>query len=260
MKDNLPIVFVLITIGWVGGYFMLALILDSIFKSLSKSKHVFKIQDTGFKDHHFKREVFYSFISCLIFSAATCLLYWMHDSGETQLYTTIDPYKIIYYPFSLILVLIAQDFYFYWTHRLLHLPFLMRRVHATHHLSHQPSTYTAFSFHPVEAVIQAAILPILPCIIPMHTSVIFIFAVYNLIVNMIGHSGYEFFPVWFKKSWFGRISNTPVYHDYHHQRANGNFGLYFNVWDKWMNTYKPISEKNFYSIKEIEEKNKIINS
>ena len=47
---------------------------------------------------------------------------------------------------SLVLMVIAHDAYFYWTHRLMHDPRLFRRMHRRHHRSHNPSPFTAYSF------------------------------------------------------------------------------------------------------------------
>ena len=49
---------------------------------------------------------------------------------------------------------------FYWMHRFMHLPGIFKAVHKVHHLSHNPSPWAAFSFHPLEAIIEAGILPV----------------------------------------------------------------------------------------------------
>lgn len=50
---------------------------------------------------------------------------------------------------------VMHDVYFYATHRLLHTRPLYKWVHSWHHRAHNPSPWTAFSFHPVEALVQA---------------------------------------------------------------------------------------------------------
>jgi lathosterol oxidase len=58
---------------------------------------------------------------------------------------------------SLALMLLLHDAWFYWTHRLMHHPKIFRHVHLVHHRSINPSPWAAYSFHPIEAVIEAGI-------------------------------------------------------------------------------------------------------
>ena len=44
-------------------------------------------------------------------------------------------------------------------------------------------------------------------------------------------------------SWLGKFFSTPTNHIQHHDSFKGNFGLYFNLWDRWMGTNHPDYEK-----------------
>ena len=55
---------------------------------------------------------------------------------------------------SLVLMIIAHDAWFYWTHRLIHDRRLFRRFHRRHHRSNNPSPFTAYSFDLGEAAIN----------------------------------------------------------------------------------------------------------
>jgi sterol desaturase/sphingolipid hydroxylase (fatty acid hydroxylase superfamily) len=35
------------------------------------------------------------------------------------------------------------------------------------------------------------------------------------------------------------LMTTTTHHDMHHQQFNGNYGLYFTWWDRWMGTEFP---------------------
>jgi sterol desaturase/sphingolipid hydroxylase (fatty acid hydroxylase superfamily) len=133
-------------------------------------------------------------------------------------------------------MIFLHDAYFYWTHRLLHLRGWYEKIHITHHLSSSPNPWTALAFHPVEAVIQAAIFPVIIMTIPTHPVALFIFLFYMVFMNVRGHSGFQLFPFENGMDKWDWWNNSSKQHDEHHQYAKGNYGLYFTLWDKWMKT------------------------
>ena len=70
-----------------------------------------------------------------------------------------------------------------------------------------------------------------------------------MIYNVIGHLGYELYPKGFSKSRLGRWVNTSVSHNQHHQYFNGNYGLYFLWWDRWMGTLREGYDQQFEEVK-----------
>ncbi|NBW42885.1 MAG: hypothetical protein EBR29_03555, partial [Sphingobacteriia bacterium] len=44
------------------------------------------------------------------------------------------------------------------------------------------------------------------------------------------------------KSKWGSWVNTSRHHNLHHARFQGNYGLYFLIWDRWMGTLKTVPE------------------
>jgi sterol desaturase/sphingolipid hydroxylase (fatty acid hydroxylase superfamily) len=42
--------------------------------------------------------------------------------------------------------------------------------------------------------------------------------------------------------------NTPTNHVMHHEKLRGNYGLYFNVWDRLMGTNHKDYEKRFEEV------------
>ncbi|MFZ4070311.1 MAG: sterol desaturase family protein [Caulobacterales bacterium] len=62
-----------------------------------------------------------------------------------------------WYWVCLVLMIVAHDAYFYWTHRLIHHPKLFRAFHRRHHKSHNPSPFTAYSFDIGEVAFQARV-------------------------------------------------------------------------------------------------------
>jgi sterol desaturase/sphingolipid hydroxylase (fatty acid hydroxylase superfamily) len=88
-------------------------------------------------------------------------------------------------------------------------------------------------------VVQALIGPIVVCLIPMHGLAFAAFMAWQIIFNVFGHLGHEIYPGWFFRTAAGRWLNTPTHHHLHHEQFRGNYGLYFNVWDRLMGTNLP---------------------
>ena len=149
---------------------------------------------------------------------------------------------------SIVLALLVHDTYFYWTHRLMHLPRLFPLFHRIHHLSNNPSPWAAYSFAPAEAVLQAGIFPLMVMILPIHPLAFVLFTLWQILFNVVGHTGFEFHPRWLMKTplWF--FLNTPTNHVMHHETMRGNYGLYFNIWDRLMGTSHPDYESRFREV------------
>ncbi|MEO1448245.1 MAG: sterol desaturase family protein [Bacteroidota bacterium] len=196
----------------------------------------------------YQREIGFSILSLVIFSGVGAGLFWAKACGWTRLYLDIDAYGWGWWIMSLILLIILHDTWFYWTHRLMHLPKVFPLVHRIHHLSHNPSPWAAFAFHPLEALLEIGFLPIAAMIFPMHRSIIIIFSLWMMFFNIVGHLGYELFPKGFVSHPFWRWTNTSTHHNIHHRSHRHNFGLYFNFWDRMMGTNHPRYEELFEEV------------
>jgi sterol desaturase/sphingolipid hydroxylase (fatty acid hydroxylase superfamily) len=66
---------------------------------------------------------------------------------------------------------------------------------------------------------------------------------------VIGHAGYEYNRRRFIDTWFLRtFINTPTAHAMHHEKIRGNYGLYFNFWDRLMGTNHEEYERRFREV------------
>lgn len=140
---------------------------------------------------------------------------------------------------SLVLMIVAHDAYFYWTHRAMHDPRLFRSFHRRHHRSHNPSPFSAYSFDLAEAAVQAAYVPLWMLVVPTPWAVVGLFMLHQIARNTLGHSGYELFPAGRDGRPLFGVLTTVTHHDLHHERARWNFGLYFTWWDRLMGTEHP---------------------
>lgn len=140
---------------------------------------------------------------------------------------------------SLILMIVAHDAWFYWTHRLIHDRRLFRTFHRRHHRSNNPSPFTAYSFDLGEAAINALFVPLWVLLVPTTWGAVGLFMLHQIVRNTIGHSGYELFPA--RRDGRPLLSwiTTVTHHDLHHAQAGYNYGLYFTFWDKVMGTEHP---------------------
>lgn len=204
-----------------------------------------KIQATFPRSADVLREILFSLASLGIFAAVGVFSVTLKRLGWTQLYYQIDQHGPTYFIFSVVALIILQDSWFYWTHRWLHWRPLFRLVHSLHHRSHNPSPWAAFSFHPVEALIQALVYPLVILFLPVHPLAVAIWLLYMTAMNVGGHLGFELFPKGFVRHWLFRWHNTSVHHNMHHSDIHFNYGLYFNLWDRIMGTNHPDYEQCF---------------
>jgi sterol desaturase/sphingolipid hydroxylase (fatty acid hydroxylase superfamily) len=209
-----------------------------------------KIQQRYPENKHIFREVIYSFITILIFGAVIMLVIYTSKKGLTRIYPNISDKGYAYYFFSIGLMILLHDTYFYWTHRAMHWKPLFKLVHKTHHLSTNPTPFAVYAFHPLEAVVEIGIVPLIAFTIPYHGTALTIFSLYSLLLNVTGHLGYELFPKGFASHKLFKWHNTSTHHNMHHRLVKCNYGLYFNIWDRLMGTNHPDYEKSFEQVVE----------
>ncbi len=225
-----------------GRYFVLSTVLFGVFYLWKRRQWLFrKIQQRFPRASDFQREIGYSVLTSVIFGLTGALCLATPLRAYTKIYTDVHEYGVGYLVLSVFVIVFLHDTYFYWMHRLMHHPRLYRHVHLVHHKSVNPSPWAAYAFHPLEAVVEAGILPLVLFLIPAHPVALFSFITIMLWFNVYGHLGYELFPASLYRHPLGRWLNSSVYHNQHHERFTGNYGLYFTFWDRWMNTLRPDS-------------------
>lgn len=198
-----------------------------------------KIQARKAALEDYRREVLASLRTTLIFSCIGFGMYVAHKAGWLTIHQDFAIKGPLYFAVTLAAMIIAQDAYFYWTHRAMHHPRLFRTFHWTHHKSKTPTPWTAYAFDAPEAFVMAAFVPLWVMVVPMHDLAIFAFVTWQIVRNVMGHAGVEMHPVSGNPSRLFGWWNTTTHHDLHHQNGRGNYGLYFTWWDRWMGTEHP---------------------
>lgn len=186
-----------------------------------------------------KFEIKWSLVNALVFGVSGVFLGLMWELGWTQIYLKFDEFGLWYLPVSFVLMSLFHDFYFYLTHRALHSPSLYRRYHSTHHKSLEPSPWASFSFHPVEGFVQAAALPLMVLVIPVHPTVLLTYLTAMTLSAIVNHLGYEVLPSNRFGRWMGQWLVTGTHHAEHHKYFRTNYGLFFTFWDRVLKTEDP---------------------
>lgn len=214
-----------------GGSYLLVYVL--LKKQLSKRK----IQATHPKRNALLMEVLFSTQTMVIFAFFFAFFFFLIPDKTLFYFNVSDygwPYLIITFPFMFLI----HDTYFYWMHRAIHHPKLFKSIHLVHHKSTNPTPLASYSFHFLESILEALIIPIIAFTLPVHPGAFILFLLMQFIYNVYGHLGYELYPAWFLRSKVGRWINTSTAHNQHHKFFEGNYGLYFLFWDRWMGTLR----------------------
>lgn len=179
-----------------------------------------------------RREIGMSAVSMTIFLLPVMIGLYTARAGYSKLYFRADEYGWTWYALSYVALFFWHDTYFYWTHRLMHWGPIYRLVHRVHHLSRHPTPFTAFSFHPLEALIEGLPVVALSFLVPLHVGATALFTLFSLAFNVYGHLG---FRVWNHRG-VAKYLNSTEDHGAHHERFLGNYGLYTSLWDRAMGT------------------------
>ena len=184
-----------------------------------------------------RSEIKWSILSASLYGAPAGILLFLWDKhGWTKLYTKPSLYPLWWLPLSVVTYFVLHDSWFYWTHRWMHRPAVYRRVHAVHHASHPPTAWAAMSFHPLESLTGAIVIPVLILTIPIHVAALALVLTIMTVMGVTNHMGWEMFPARLVNGRAGQWLITASHHQLHHQRNKCNYGLYFRFWDRLCST------------------------
>ena len=173
------------------------------------------------------------------------------------IYNSVHLFDIPFTWWAWILLLFAEDFTYYWNHRIAHESRLFWASHVVHHSSQKYNLSTALrqtwsgSFYTFIFWIPLVIIGFHPVMILVQMSISLIYQ-YWIHTEMI-----DKLPTWFEA-----IFNTPSHHRVHHatnpQYLDRNHAGIFIIWDKLFGTFEPEIEKPVYGlVKNIETYNPV---
>jgi len=213
-------------------------------KWLAPKIHSVKLDPRPLKNEDAWREIRWSMLTLIVFSLNGVFIVAATRAGWTQLSTApLSELSLLSSLIAVLGLLLFHDLYFYVIHRSMHHPLLYQRFHEVHHRSLSPTPWAAFSFHPLEAVVESGVVTLMVFLFPIHVSELVAFQVISLLMNIYGHLGYDFATREYHEShrilrWF----NTTRSHQHHHRRFNTNYGLYTLLWDRILGTYQTPTE------------------
>lgn len=149
---------------------------------------------------------------------------------------------------SLILLLVLQDFFYYWFHRASHRIRWMWASHVTHHSSETMNLATALR--------QSLTYPISGMWLFWLPLAWIGFKPETVILAVAISLAYQFFvhteSVKKMPAWFEAVFNTPSHHRVHHARnpqyIDRNYAGVLIIWDKLFGTFVPETERCDYGI------------
>lgn len=193
-------------------------------------------------DAQIRREITWSLLSAAIYGVPAGVVAWGWQNRDwTMIYTDSSAWPLWWLPVSLLLYLFLHDTWFYWTHRLMHRPTPFRIAHAVHHASRPPTAWAAMSFHPVEALTGAVVIPALVFFVPIHIGLLGLVLTIMTVMGITNHMGWELFPRHLVHSRLGHWLITASHHQRHHESYRCNYGLYFRFWDHLCGTDRGLS-------------------
>jgi len=164
------------------------------------------------------------------------LTMWLMANGYAPTITfSSNP---IWFVLAMVMIPIWSAFHFYWVHRLLHVPFLYKRVHSLHHRNVNIGPWSGFAMHPVEHFIYLTTLCI-HWVVASHPVHLIFHVIYQGPGAAMTHTGYEDLLIKDKR----RLALGTFYHQLHHRYYECNYGNQEMPWDRWFGTFHDGSEE-----------------
>jgi Delta7-sterol 5-desaturase len=215
-----------------------------------------KIQPNAFKWRIFRWEVFGASVTAIVSGSvlgAVSELLLSHGI----LRTNEEPVAYWVIGLEYALYFLAFDTWFYWLHRWMHKESIYGWVHKWHHKSTSPNLLTTFSVNPLESLVNGGFVPIFLSSaalvgLPLHAAAVALMVLTNIVMGLYVHSGYEFLPRWWNRSWATKWFISATFHDQHHKYFNWNYGGYTTLWDRLSGTMRPKFEADFAKAKQRE--------
>ena len=139
---------------------------------------------------------------------------------------------------QLILFIFSEDALFFWTHYLLHTPWLYQNIHKKHHVYKQPTGVVSLLSDPSEGLLNNLGVWFAPALLmEKHIFTLCIWLAIRIYQTVNAHSGYNL-PYVSTQYWVPWIMSGALGHDFHHQHGKWNYGSFFNFWDRLMGTHR----------------------
>lgn len=224
-------------VGWIVLYVVYALLYFGVsFLLLRINRTDFgiahKIQKTSYKIERAPQQQILAALKSLLGIAFLLSLGIVLNRHGYAMFPLLKP-TLLSVTCGFILSFLVYDTCFYWMHRLVHHPKLLKSVHRFHHDVHQPVPWTTNSERVLDGLLLNVYWLLAPLLLPIPLEVLVLHRLYDLITGILGHCGHEYSGVF-------ALPPSPLvgvtHHDQHHQFFSCNYAVHFTFWDKWMKT------------------------
>ncbi|WP_198680001.1 sterol desaturase family protein [Aureibaculum luteum] len=209
-------------------YFVVAPVFLGVCKLLHKKGLLHKIINKKVKRKQLSFEIKHSLQSIFVFGFSVLpIIYLIRNDKITLLPDTF--FNVI---LAVVVLTLWNEVHFFIVHRIMHLPFFMKRVHFVHHQSRIPTVWSVYSFHWFEALLLSTVPLIIMLFVPFSIVGVFLYPLASVLLNYAGHCNYRFGDG-YGNSW--RLFGT--HHNEHHSKGRANYGFASNALDKFYNCY-----------------------
>lgn len=174
------------------------------------------------------------------------ILYKIPIAAAYAVLYTLTPLRVTEVWWSWPLLLVAQDFFYYWSHRSHHMVRILWASHVVHHSSQRFNLSTALRQPWTGVTSWIFYVPMI--VAGVHPAVLAFLGSVNLLYQFWIHTErIDRMPRWFEA-----VLNTPSHHRVHHAAQGSyldrNFGGIFIVWDRLFRSFEPEGERCVYGL------------
>ncbi len=163
-------------------------------------------------------------------TAYEVLMFWALANGYAPMLTwAANP---IWFIALFLLIPLWESFYFYWIHRMIHLPFLYKHVHSLHHRNINVGPWSGMSMHPLEHAIYLGSV-FIHLIVGAHPVHILYHLQYFTLTAVTTHTGFQGLLIKDRN----RLNLGTFHHQMHHRYFECNYGGLEMPWDKWFGSF-----------------------
>ncbi|PWJ38590.1 sterol desaturase family protein [Sediminitomix flava] len=163
---------------------------------------------------------------------------WLYELAPIQI-------PITWY--TLILLLLLQDFVFYWFHRIGHSVNIFWAAHMAHHSSEEMNLSVGIRASFTQRLFQFLFFDWILVVVGFSPESVYAMAAIHLLLAYWHHTA-----VINKMGWFEKFFVTPSHHRVHHgvnpQYIDKNYSEFLIIWDKWFGSYEEEIEEVCYGV------------
>ncbi len=195
-------------------YLSFAYLITCISDQITKNKRLAHyIDERPLKQGQIVNEIKNGILACIMFALVSL---WARE-----LFVGFLPKSLSQLIIEILIFTLFYEIYSYFVHRLLHIK-AFRKLHFVHHYSVRTTPWSAYSVHPIEALLIGLSAPVFMLIFPVHLSVIFGFHILGVVFTLVLHSNIKLNDSNIICLVFNQYTQA---HAAHHSIGNVNFGF-----------------------------------